>query len=152
MSTRSDIIVALKDGTFARVYCHSDGYPSYNGLCLQTFYNSYAKASALIRLGDLSSLGPRIKPNKGEAHSFDNRAPGVTVAYKRDRKEKDVAAHIEPTLAQMRAWLSDTWGEYAYLYQDGKWFLMEGKKLTPLATVLSKIPKNELYDFERNPD
>ena len=31
MSTRSNISIKRKDGTYDKIYCHSDGYLEYNG-------------------------------------------------------------------------------------------------------------------------
>ena len=38
MSTRSNISIKRKDGTYDKIYCHSDGYLEYNGRILDTFY------------------------------------------------------------------------------------------------------------------
>ena len=54
MSTRSFICVEQDDGSYKGVYCHSDGYLTYNGAMLLDHYNSREKADALIALGDLS--------------------------------------------------------------------------------------------------
>lgn len=153
MSTRSDIIVKRNDGKFARVYCHSDGYPAYNGQCLQRFYATYAKAMQLIRLGDLSSLAPLPAPPKGVAHSFDARAEGVTVAYRRDRKEKDVSAQVFETFADCREDLADSDTEYGYVFQDGAWYVFDSSNIDSplelLSDVLAKIDPKILPSFFR---
>ena len=59
MSTRSDIIVHLSNGKWARVYCHWDGYPSHNGKILFKHYNTQKLAEKLIKHGDMSSLGKK---------------------------------------------------------------------------------------------
>ena len=38
------------------VYCHSDGYPSWNGRVLKENYNTYDKAKSLILGGDISFI------------------------------------------------------------------------------------------------
>ena len=40
MSTRSFICVEQDDGSYKGVYCHSDGYLTYNGAMLLDHYNS----------------------------------------------------------------------------------------------------------------
>jgi hypothetical protein len=153
MSTRSDIIVKRKDGKFARVYCHNDGYPAYNGQCLQRFYATHAKAMRLIRLGNLSSLAPLPAPPKGVAHSFDTRAPGVTIAYRRDRKENNVSAKVFDTFADCREYLANSWSEYGYVFQDGAWHVFDssdmGSPLELLSDVLAKIDPKLLSKYFR---
>jgi hypothetical protein len=64
MSTRSAIIV--KDGDIYRgVFCHWDGYPSWNGKILQEHYNSLDRALALVSLGWIEVLAPRLAPDLG---------------------------------------------------------------------------------------
>ena len=48
MSTRSTIAIELADGTVKQVYCHSDGYLSYNGRILFEHYSDPAKLEELI--------------------------------------------------------------------------------------------------------
>ena len=120
MSTRSDIIVKRTDGTYARIYCHFDGYPSHNGRILLDHYNSQKRAESLVKLGDLSILAPKNTKPKG--HSFDTKVDGYCVYYGRDRGEKDVAAVIGATLADV--WPdADTWTEYAYLWDGAEWLV-----------------------------
>lgn len=57
MSTHSYIGVIEEDGTLKYVYCHSDGYPSYLGRMLLTYYNTPELATGLVNLGDLSMCG-----------------------------------------------------------------------------------------------
>ena len=74
MSTHSYIGVIEEDGTLKYVYCHSDGYPSYLGRMLLTYYNTPELATGLVNLGDLSMvrsiLRERLVPDKGEFHTF----------------------------------------------------------------------------------
>ena len=67
MSTRSRIAKLNDDGSIRVIYCHSDGYLSYNGRILLEHYTDPAKVDALLDLGDISSLGEEI----GEQHPFD---------------------------------------------------------------------------------
>ena len=166
MSTRSDIIVHLANDSWARVYCHNDGYPSHNGVILAEHYASQGLAEALIKLGDLSTLAETI----GTKHPFDwyeklyakyREAPDFKAmredpvyvrfsrmckAYGRDRGEKDTGAAIGDSLPGV--WPgedSDT--EYAYVWSrahgapDGAWYIgfpSEGSQcLKPLPEAIA---------------
>lgn len=85
MGTRSTISILQKDQTVVSTYCHWDGYLSHNGSILQEHYKSAKKIKELLSLGHISSLGKDITPAPGVVHTFDQRAPGVTVYYGRDR-------------------------------------------------------------------
>ena len=104
MSTHSYIGVIEEDGTLKYVYCHSDGYPSYLGRMLLTYYNTPELATGLVNLGDLSMVRSmvrkRLVPDKGEYHTFkkpvrEGPKGGITTAYHRDRKER---FHINKTV------------------------------------------------------
>ena len=109
MSTRSFICVEQDDGSYKGVYCHSDGYLTYNGAMLLDHYNSREKADALIALGDLSLLCEKLYPDPDKPHGFDydKRQPDVTVAYARDRGEKLYEARTITLESAL-----DSWGEY----------------------------------------
>lgn len=119
MSTRSFICVEQDDGSYKGVYCHWDGYLTYNGAMLIDHYNSREKANEIIALGDLSLLCEKLYPDPDKPHSFDygKQQEGVTVAYGRDRGEKNTEARIvTPESA------SESWGEYMYVFtKAGKW-------------------------------
>ena len=89
MSTRSHIGIWNEDGSLDVIYCHWDGYPSYNGAVLLRHYQDPEKIRELIALGDISSLAESVKPAEGE-HSFESPQEGVVVAYGRDRHEDGV--------------------------------------------------------------
>jgi hypothetical protein len=137
MGTRSNISVLEKNGKVKMIYCHWDGYPSWNGKVLLTAYNSEAQARELVSLGDISSLCAQIAPPTGVVHTFDKPATDVTVAYHRDRKEKwaDVKPTTFPTLKAAKSKMQ----EFLYVWnvEKGKWFFTDGKmglvELTPEA-------------------
>ena len=56
MGTRSRIGIQLKDDSILSVYCHWDGYPSYNGRILRDNYNTVDKVRELIDGGNISAL------------------------------------------------------------------------------------------------
>lgn len=120
MGTRSDIIVHRADGKWVRVYCHWDGYLDHNGRILFEHYNSQERAEALVAPGDMSSLAEQCTKPKG--HSFDKRVEGYTVYYGRDRGETGTEAKVGKTLHEV--WpKQDTWTEFTYVWDDGKWWV-----------------------------
>lgn len=88
MATRSSIGIET-NGLVHGIYCHNDGYLSHNGQMLLDYYDR-AKTSELIALGDLSFLDINTKPLPTVDHSFNTPAPGVTIAYGRDRGETGI--------------------------------------------------------------
>jgi hypothetical protein len=120
MATRSNFIVKRRDGKYARVYCHWDGYLEHNGKILQEAYNSQDRAELLVLNGSMSSLGPRC--DKPAGHSFENKHPDTTVYYGRDRGEEGEGA---PSLSVTLAEASEDPEGYIYLW-DGERWLVEG--------------------------
>jgi hypothetical protein len=87
MGTRSAIGIEHQDGTVEAVYCHWDGYLSWNGKLLLDHYDR-EKTLKLIALGDLSTLRTEL----GEKHDFDDRSDETKdwcKFYSRDRDESD---------------------------------------------------------------
>ena len=132
MATRSSISIKTPEGKYRSVYCHWDGYPSHNGRILKEHYTNVDKINRLIDLGDLSSLNERVDP-VGE-HSYDDKEPGVVVAYGRDRGETDVGFTLLEDLKSVKKRYDDC--DYHYVY-DGSWKIIRG---------------NELVDFDVNED
>ena len=83
MATRSTIAIELPNGKIKSVYCHWDGYLSYNGKILQEHYTDAKKVEKLISKGAISSLGAEI----GRKHDFNTSKEGWTKFYARDRGE-----------------------------------------------------------------
>lgn len=120
MGTRSDIIVHRTDDTWARAYCHWDGYLEHNGRILFDHYTSQSQAEELVSLGDMSTLAERC--DKPEGHTFENPTKGHTIYYGRDRGEQGTEATIGETLAAV--WPeADTWTEFTYVWDDGQWWV-----------------------------
>lgn len=154
MGTRSDIIVERRDGKWARIYCHWDGYLEGNGKTLQEHYQDQRVVEALVKPGDMSSLHEScVKP---PGHSFDKPVKGFCVYYGRDRGETDVDAKIGDSLAAV--WPgSNTGTEYTYVWKVGKgWFVGDADEgsetLVPLADALAGInaPKPNVKAFGGN--
>lgn len=120
MSTRSFICLEHEKGRYTGIYCHSDGYLTHNGAKLLDFYNTRDRVEQLLTLGDISYLGERLYPHSRIAHGFDYdiRQEEVTVAYGRDRGEKDTEAS-EVCLEELK---KDEWIEYIYIFtQSNEW-------------------------------
>jgi len=94
MGTRSRIGIQLKDDSILSVYCHWDGYPSFNGRVLNEFYNTPEKVADLINGGNISSLhtnsgwknetlpetGPQYYTSRGE--SIKDNEPRIDSSLK----------------------------------------------------------------------
>lgn len=117
MSTRSNIGIRENDGSVVLIYCHSDGYPAYNGMMLLKHHNSEAAARALVSFGDMSSLDKKTSPPNGVTHTFDNSVEGVSRYYGRDRGEEGVEPRTLPPA------VDPIQQEYCYLWnvEAGKW-------------------------------
>ena len=127
MGTRSTIAIQKLDGSVEQIYCHWDGYLEHNGTILKTEYKTPELVKQLIRLGDLSSLGPRIG-SINEMHSFDNPEEGVCVYYGRDRGEPNTSFRRFDDMTWFR--LEGQWEEYNYLYVESEqhWYLLSKRK------------------------
>jgi hypothetical protein len=140
MSTRSSISLMNKSGQVKLVYCHSDGYLSYNGLMLYLHYQDLSKVEKIMALGDMSSLNEEVEPRSGEVHSFDNRQRNVTVFYGRDRGEDGVEAREYKDFDDYVQ--NGDFQEYDYLYQEKNktWYLFNTRtsKLQKLSSLLLK--------------
>ena len=98
MATRSTNALEFADGTVQQIYCHNDGYLSYNGRILQEHYMDPFKVRDLIDLGSISSLSPTLE--------------GV-VAYGRDRGETDTEAGRFTDFQDYK--VNGQWEEYNYI-------------------------------------
>lgn len=123
MATRSSITVREKDGLRLSIYCHWDGYPKHVGRLLYNHYNTTKKALKLVSLGNISSLGKRIKPKKDVIHNFDNSIKNVTVYYGRDMEEENQ----EPQKLSNSQSIDSQ--EFNYYFDGTKWYV-NGVRLT----------------------
>ncbi len=121
MITRARIAIPMRDGRFKSIYTHWDGAPDTMGKTLVDHYHSKKLASAVLDLGSISELHARLAPAKGERHSFNKPLPGVTLAYGRDRGDKDCASTCSATVADLVAAADDSGGEFVYVFSDGRW-------------------------------
>ena len=140
MSTRSTIAILKKDGSVSSIYCHSDGYLSFNGMLLERHYQDAEKVNKLINLGQISSLAEEVDIPKGVKHTFDKRATGITIFYGRDRGEKEVDAVNYKSFEDYAS--NGDFQQYDYVFDETKnnWFLLKQStgKLAKLLPLLAK--------------
>lgn len=72
MSTNSRIGY-LENGQVTSVYCHSDGYISYNGVLLNECYKDIDKIKVLVNTNAISSLGTKV--NNTNFMEYDCEVP-----------------------------------------------------------------------------
>ena len=117
MSTRSYIGILNSDNSVDYVYCHYDGYPEYNGVILSEYYNNEDIVRDLISLGDLSSLDRELSAPEGIVHDFDQRHPGVSVFYGRDRGDDQFIAKTTSVDEYLsKDFGKESWIEFRYLF------------------------------------
>ena len=142
MGTRSRIAVMHGD-VCKSVYCHWDGYLSFNGQILQEHYDS-AKANQLVALGDLSSLRADI----GEKHAFSKFEFGIEhrvhnedwcTFYGRDRGESDTEFKVAHTFEEFLEQCYNSGAEYYYIMRDGTWYCGDTYESGPLSTKLTAL-------------
>lgn len=117
MGTHAFIGKKLPDGKVKYIEVHYDGYFSWTGRILRTFYRTEKRVDALLELGNLSSIGStpygkNLMPPKELDHIHCR-------AYIRDFGHTD--NEFLPQTASNKEQFFDDAG-IAYLYEDGKWY------------------------------
>ena len=120
MATRSNIGIVNEDGSVTGIYVHWDGYPEHVGKTLLKHYNNFDIVCDLMDLGDLSCLAENLSCEDNN-HSFENPAPGVCVAYGRDRGETGVESRVFNNISKFEKFADRTGADYQYLFNNGKW-------------------------------
>lgn len=124
MSTMCVIGVEQPDGTVKGITCWRDGQLENAGRLLQRYYNTEELASALVALGDISSLEKKLNPTG--PHTFYDPETNVTVAYHRDR---GLDLRIDTWRSAEDFYHNEHESEFNYLFSQGEWFWNE-KQLT----------------------
>jgi hypothetical protein len=138
MSTRSRIAIENQDGSVTSIYCHFDGYPEGVGETLVVHYTDPEKVKELIALGDLSYLTSKLTPDPGVAHTFNNPAFNITLAYHRDRGED----FNQEQHTNAEEFFNGDVEEYGYLFKNGEWLFVDAyyeREPRSVAGVLSGI-------------
>jgi hypothetical protein len=125
MGTRSNIGIVNEDDSITAIYCHWDGFLSYNGKMLLQHYTSVDIVNQLMLLGDLSSLREKLYPDDSKPHTFQNQQEDVCVAYGRERNESDVDCKIFKDIGDFERFAGNSDAEYQYLFNSGKWTYRE---------------------------
>jgi len=135
MATRSTIAIRNADTTVTGIYCHWDGYLSYNGKILVENYATEAAVRELIALGNLSSLGETI----GVKVDFNGNHDGQCLAYGRDRGESNQSG---ATFGGWQEMLNKVGEEYNYLFVPGEgWYVdYDGRR----GLVVNEMAKEEM--------
>ena len=163
MGTRSDIGKVQRDGSIKHIYCHWDGYPSYNGAVLLGHWNDSNLVDSLLDLGYLSVLGFVV----GEKHPFDryqdvrsDKGPKIAdqlpekvenwcILLKRDRGDKGCEADISPNLNSFIKDLKDSDKEWVYLWENEQWMFSrtdDVKNRKPLTRENIELAIKEAYN------
>jgi len=156
MSTNSRI--AVMHGTVCKsIYCHWDGYLSYNGALLQEHYDS-AKANNLVALGDLSSLRRDIGEKhafsqfdvpKEEVDAFNALTENWCTFYGRDRGEACIEHKVAHTFAEFLEQCERCGAEYYYVMENGQWYygsMHESDPFYKRLVLLSEVLENEAVE------
>lgn len=118
MATRSNIAYKTPEGKIRSVYCHWDGYVAHNGEMLRRYYSDADKVKALVDLGQISVLKPKVNPTTTE-HSFDTPEEDITIFYGRDRGEENVGFQEYDDFAEY----VDNGEEYMYFFNGTDWLV-----------------------------
>ena len=117
MGTRSLIGKQLSDGSILAVYCHYDGYPSYNGRMLRDNFDTVEKVNKLIDGGDMSCTWTNAGWN-------NETLPESGPLYYTMRGEslESVAPQLYKDLNEFLCAADDNYGaEYTYHYVNSEW-------------------------------
>lgn len=162
MGTRACISFVKEDKEVLTITCHYDGYPSYAGKILETFYN-IDNIGQLMSLGNLSALGKAplpIEKEKWHTTQYDDITieddnglyfkcyPYKTIGY------TDEDATVLKNIKALKDYLKEgNWWdiEYHYIYRKSKgqynWYLLKftnnGIKYERLSNVLKKKNQDE---------
>lgn len=162
MATRSSIGIMDTSGKILSIYAHSDGYPSYMGEILTTYYKDVNKVKQLIKQGYASQIGVKLEaseavkrfgfsplfqegygalPEDEKKRLADEYYSGeYSVFYKRDRGETDVDADLSDNLTE---WITNHGQAFNYVFYKGKWYAYDGETPIDIETE-EEVPPHEL--------
>jgi len=128
------IALANQDGTVRAVYCHSDGYPEYNGRLLNEYWTEAVDVSELIDQGDMSSLGATLSTCKFYAQTGD----------------EDSAYIMASEFNSYADFLTSISNDIEYVYvmlRTGKWAMADIRSgnARPLSDVMAEINRSTMY-------
>jgi hypothetical protein len=141
MGTRSRIGVQLPDNHVLSVYCHWDGYPSFNGRVLREFFNTTSKVAELINGGNISALYTNAGwknetlPESGPLYYTER---GETLESNMPQLSKDHESFMKLT--------DNTDGEYSYLFKNGEWVCYNARSWDDDYLQEIAIPEGSIRD------
>ena len=125
MSTTAEIILHEPNGKVTTILCN-EGSPRTLGAMLADHYEDVDRVRALLSLGDLSFVGPKVSPTDPCCHSFEYPEDGATVAYGRDR-DADWGRVAPRFYESLKDALSANRGEPDYIYlfdaESREWYI-----------------------------
>lgn len=131
MSTRCRIGYVREDGKIESIYCHHDGYLEYVGKILRDNYKDTETIKKLMSLGDISSIGriPESNEDLWDLSLMDNTDSWHELSDKyccsyNDRGD-NTKSSVHNNEKEYLESMYECWGEYAYLFKDGKWSELE---------------------------
>jgi len=131
MGTRSAIGKFNPNGTMTLIYCHWDGYPSYNGRILNEHYKTLEDVDKLLALGDLSSLGayPRSDPSLWDLNGEAGRKylPSGVAEICRAYNDRGEDTHSRTVKTLKEAF--DKYSDCKYFYLFGSYYLDGDKEV-----------------------
>lgn len=144
MATRSTIAIQHPNGTVSQIYCHWDGYPTWNGRLLSVYYSEYLKAKELLSHGDLSTLKSNINPTVNN-HTFDTPQPEVCVYYGRDRGEPNTQAR---SFLSLDKYVQESeFEDYNYVLVDGVWYVNDCDNMDRAFHILTDVLDEAMTDI-----
>lgn len=162
MSTRAGIAMINRDGSVSMITVHWDGDLSVAGETLVRYYSDFDRASNLLALGNLSSLGKNLEPNrrmqyfnenpdefdklpKKEQERLYKEEGDYTVVYHRDQNEELRIKRFENVPSYLKALNSYTELDFNYL-------LGNNDNLEPTWYLVTPANLIRLYIDEQNTD
>lgn len=131
MSTRANIAIQRKDGTVETVYNHSDGYPSYLGDLLLTYYTDKEDADKtrqmlemILNLGDISFLDKYLQNSR----------------FYNTWRNEETTKRVYSTLEEFNKYILNSDRDYVYVWNEetAKW-------------KYAKVPYDNNATLEYNP-
>ena len=141
MGTRSRIGIELSDSSILSVYCHYDGYPSFNGKVLREFYNTKEKVSQLINGGNMSCTWTNAGWN-------NETLPECGPLYYTMRGEsiEDNAPELNKNKSEYLKTADDCGEEYAYLFTSAGWTCYNTRSWDDNYMKEEEIPEGSIND------
>jgi len=119
MGTRARIGYQLPTGNIVSVYHHWDSYPTWLGKRLTTNYTTDKEITELIDGGDMSSIE--------SDRDWDRNIVPTHVQYYSQRGDAECEPLLHKNQREFIKTTGDCWGEYSYLYRNGRWFCYDEK-------------------------